>query len=221
MFQSLLETKPEPKAESKAEPKAEPKAESTPKRLKLDTKKPAESNTVVVDLTEERDPPASQKSSNRKFVLPAQKSLKRSEPSTSGIQDAKEKSSLFLKTFEEKGSQLVATLAEQFIECFEKQNEVLKQSFEAQSNMLLKHLPRIMSEQFTNAVIHLNSVAEAEPEVPENDDEKLKTELLQNLDDDAEVKEEDDDMGTHETGQDHEKEEDDGFLYDYLDESLF
>ena len=95
--------------------------------------------------------------------------------SASASKDAKERSALFLKTLEEKGSNLVTTLADHFIQCFEKQNKVLKESFEAQ-NMILKSLAKIIGDQFTYALINLNSTEE-ETKVAVKDDE-----ILNNLD---------------------------------------
>ena len=52
-----------------------------------------------------------------------------------------------MRTFEEKGLQLITSLANQFIECFEEQNRLLKTCFEEQNTILLNNLPHIIAEE--------------------------------------------------------------------------
>ena len=44
---------------------------------------------------------------------------------------------------------MVATLASRFVQCFEEQNQILKNCFEEQNSILLENLPKIIAEAFT------------------------------------------------------------------------
>lgn len=75
-----------------------------------------------------------------------------------------DRTSQFIRSFEAKGSELVTTLANQFIDCFGKQNQVLVSAFQVQCDTLLQNLPRIIAEEFARVQAQGNASAEQKTE---------------------------------------------------------
>lgn len=89
-----------------------------------------------------------------------------------------------MQAFEQKGTELVSSLANQLISLFEQQNEALTRGLQSMTDSLLQTLPRIIGEEIQKALTNVNgnnniveSTGEEEPNSEEPNTENPNAEF--------------------------------------------